>query len=122
MDREHDNFEDYIKGLFDESFGAFSEEPLHLQYPVMYNVIIEDVLDTPREFLVSVISNLFNKTKMNALAIAKKLEKQQSVICLVSTRDVAETKITEVTEYCFDSGYPLKCIMQKGMHNVIQKS
>ncbi|MCE3233104.1 MAG: ATP-dependent Clp protease adapter ClpS [Rickettsiaceae bacterium] len=122
MDFDKHSFDDYIKGLFNESSDLFSEDAIQLKYPSMYSVILEDVNETPRDFLVFVISELFNKSKVNALASAKKLQKGSSVVLAICTRDVAETKITEVTEYSFDNGYPLKCTMQKGKQNVIEKS
>jgi ATP-dependent Clp protease adaptor protein ClpS len=121
MDSDHKNFDNYIKGFLKKS-KSLSSSDFQPEYPSMYNVVLEDVSDTPRDFLIFVIQNIFHKSKASALAAAKKLEKEDRLICSLYTMDVAETKIAEVTELSFDNGYSLRCVMQKGRQNVIEKS
>jgi ATP-dependent Clp protease adaptor protein ClpS len=121
MDSDHNKFDNYIKNLLKQS-KSLSASDFQPEYPPMYNVFLEDIEDTPRDFLIFVFSTIFHKSKVSALAAAKKLEKEGRIECSLYSRDVAETKIIEVTEYSFENGYPLKCTMQKGRQNVIEKS
>jgi len=75
--------------------------------PRLYKVILLNDDFTPREFVVSVLKAVFRMTGEQAYLVM--LAAHQLGVCVVAvyTRDVAETKAAEATDYGRDAGYPL---------------
>jgi ATP-dependent Clp protease adaptor protein ClpS len=118
MDIDNSNFDNYINGLINQSQMSFSAGGGDYKFPPMYKLFLTDTQDTPNECISFVMESMFHKIDFDEKGIAK----DQKLLCGIYTKDVAETKVIEVTEYALDNGYTFKCIIQKGRQNVIQKS
>jgi ATP-dependent Clp protease adaptor protein ClpS len=86
--------------------------PLKTQPPLMYQVVLLNDDYTPMEFVVMVIQEFFNKDTETATQIMLKIHLDGKGICGVFSRDVAATKVDQVTEASRKNGHPLQCVSE----------
>jgi ATP-dependent Clp protease adaptor protein ClpS len=86
--------------------------PLKTQPPLMYQVVLLNDDYTPMEFVVMVIQEFFNKDTDTATQIMLKIHLDGKGICGVFSRDVAATKVDQVTEASRKNGHPLQCVSE----------
>ena len=86
--------------------------PLKTQPPQMYQVVLLNDDYTPMEFVVMVIQEFFNKDMETATQIMLKIHLDGKGICGVFSRDVAATKVDQVTEASRKNGHPLQCVSE----------
>lgn len=86
--------------------------PLKIQPPQMYQVVLLNDDYTPMEFVVMVIQEFFNKDRETATQIMLKIHLDGKGICGVFSRDVAATKVDQVTEASRKNGHPLQCVCE----------
>jgi ATP-dependent Clp protease adaptor protein ClpS len=75
--------------------------------PRRYKVIFHNDDYTTMEFVVEVLKTFFHKTDTEAVFIMLKVHRTGAGVAGVYTRDVAETKVVEVTNYAKEMGMPL---------------
>jgi ATP-dependent Clp protease adaptor protein ClpS len=80
--------------------------------PQMYQVILLNDDYTPMEFVVLVIQEFFNKDLETATQIMLKIHLDGKGVCGVFSKDVAATKVDQVTEAARKNGHPLQCICE----------
>ena len=80
--------------------------------PQMYQVVLLNDDYTPMEFVVVVIQEFFNKDRETATQIMLKIHLDGKGICGVFSRDVAATKVDQVTEAARKNGHPLQCVSE----------
>lgn len=90
------------------------------------DVIVEDSVKTPRrfkvilhnddyttmDFVVDVLVRFFRKSPADATRIMLMVHIKGSGIAGVYSREVAETKVVQVTGYASEHGYPLLVTME----------
>ncbi len=81
--------------------------------PRMYQVILLNDDYTPMEFVVMVIQEYFNKDQETATRIMLQVHLAGKGVCGIFTRDVASTKVHQVTERSREAGHPLQCTMEE---------
>jgi ATP-dependent Clp protease adaptor protein ClpS len=86
--------------------------PQKTKPPQMYHVVLLNDDYTPMEFVVMVIQEFFNKDRETATQIMLKIHLDGKGICGVYSRDVAATKVDQVTEAARKSGHPLQCVSE----------
>lgn len=84
-----------------------------LQKPPMYRVVLLNDDFTPMEFVVAVLETFFSMTRQQATQIMLHVHTRGKGACGVFTREVAETKVTQVNEYSRSHQHPLLCTMEK---------
>ncbi len=77
--------------------------------PRRYSVIFHNDDYTTMEFVVHVLRKFFRKTETEATHIMLNVHHRGYGIVGVYTRDVAETKVSQVSQYAKSQGHPLKC-------------
>ena len=77
--------------------------------PRRYQVVFHNDDYTTMEFVVHVLMKFFHKTETEATQVMLHVHHKGYGIVGVYTRDVAETKATQVTDYAKQHGHPLKC-------------
>ena len=77
--------------------------------PQMYQVVLLNDDYTPMEFVVLVIQEFFNKDRETATQIMLKIHLDGKGVCGVFSKDVAATKVDQVTEAARKNGHPLQC-------------
>jgi ATP-dependent Clp protease adaptor protein ClpS len=80
--------------------------------PQMYQVVLHNDDYTPMEFVVEVIQEFFNKDRETATQIMLKIHLDGKGVCGVFSKDVAATKVDQVTEAARKNGHPLQCVSE----------
>ena len=80
--------------------------------PQMHQVLMLNDDYTPMEFVVVVIQEFFSKDRETATQIMLKIHLDGKGICGVFSRDVAATKVDQVTEAARKNGHPLQCVSE----------
>ena len=75
--------------------------------PRRYKVLFHNDDYTTMEFVIEVLKRFFHKTDTEAAHIMLTVHKSGAAVAGVYTRDVAETKSTQVMDYARESGMPL---------------
>src|SRR6187200_525282 len=78
-----------------------------------YNVLMLNDDYTPMEFVVHVLERFFSKSREEATQIMLHVHRRGVGICGVFTYEVAETKVTQVTEFARRNQHPLRCTLEK---------
>lgn len=81
--------------------------------PPMYKVILLNDDYTPMDFVVMVLEQIFRKNHQEALDVMLSVHQKGAGLAGVYTRDVAETKVDQVTEYARINDYPLQCTLEQ---------
>jgi ATP-dependent Clp protease adaptor protein ClpS len=77
------------------------------QTPRLYKVVFHNDDYTTMEFVILVLRTFFHKSDTEATFIMLTVHKKGSGVAGTYTRDIAETKVAEVTRYARDHGMPL---------------
>lgn len=93
--------------------GADSEAKDDVREPPMYKVLLHNDDYTTMEFVVEILLLVFNKTPEQAVEIMLNVHRKGIGICGVYTFEVSETKVNTVHSIARQSGFPLKCSMEK---------
>lgn len=75
----------------------------------MYKVVLYNDDYTTMEFVIDVLQRFFAINNERAQQLMLQIHNNGSATCGVYTRDVAETKVAQVTEYAQQNGHPLRC-------------
>lgn len=81
--------------------------------PRMYKVMLFNDDYTTMDFVVEVLQRFFSMNRERAMQIMLKVHNEGSAVCGVYSQDVAETKVTQVTEFAKQHGHPLRCGMEE---------
>ena len=80
--------------------------------PQMHQVLMLNDDYTPMEFVVVVIQEFFSKDRETATQIMLKIHLDGKGVCGVFSKDVATTKVDQVTEAARKNGHPLQCVCE----------
>jgi len=81
--------------------------------PNFYRIIMLNDDFTTMEFVVSVLQHYFNMDYYKASQTMLKIHNEGNAICGIYPKDIAETKVIEVTKIARVKGYPLRCILKQ---------
>ncbi|WP_458526143.1 ATP-dependent Clp protease adapter ClpS [Onishia taeanensis] len=81
--------------------------------PPMYKVVLHNDDFTPMEFVVEVLQTFFNMDSEKAVQVMLAVHTQGKATCGIFTRDIAETKSHQVTQYAKECQHPLLCDIDK---------
>ena len=84
-----------------------------LKKPSMFKVVILNDDYTPMEFVVHVLEAIFGHNRENATRIMLNVHKSGIGVCGIYSRDIAETKVTQVNSYSRENKHPLLCDMEE---------
>ena len=84
-----------------------------LKKPSMYKVVLLNDDFTPMEFVVHVLEAIFAHNRENATRIMLNVHKSGKGVCGIYTKDIAETKVTQVNSYSRENQHPLLCDMEE---------
>ncbi|MCU7907062.1 MAG: ATP-dependent Clp protease adapter ClpS [Candidatus Thiodiazotropha sp. (ex Epidulcina cf. delphinae)] len=102
--REHTSHEDSL---------ALQEAAPKLKKPPLYKVIILNDDYTPMEFVVQVLETFFNMDQERATRVMLHVHTRGVGVCGVFTKDVAETKVSQVNDFSRSNQHPLLCTMEE---------
>jgi ATP-dependent Clp protease adaptor protein ClpS len=81
--------------------------------PPMYQVVLLNDDYTPMDFVVTVLETFFAMTRQKATQVMLHVHTRGKGVCGVFTREVAETKVTQVNEFSRSNQHPLLCTMER---------
>ncbi|MDX2053902.1 MAG: ATP-dependent Clp protease adapter ClpS [Polyangiaceae bacterium] len=87
---------------------AVADKP-KTERPRRYQVVLHNDDYTTMEFVVHVLTKFFHLSDTEATSIMLQVHHKGYGIVGLFTRDVAETKASQVMEYAKEHGHPLKC-------------
>lgn len=96
---------------FDENIQV--EENQEIRVPSLYKVFLLNDDYTTMDFVVHILEKVFHKPHVEATQIMLHVHKNGKGLAGVYTREIAETKIATVDELSRESGFPLKCDMER---------
>jgi len=93
--------------LLDRELASDSETDL--REPGMYKVILHNDHYTTMDFVVEVLTKIFQKTAADATRVMLDVHEKGHGICGVYIYDLAVTKVSRVHQMAKMRGFPLKC-------------
>lgn len=84
-----------------------------LKRPSMYRVVLLNDDYTPMEFVIQVLMTFFTMNEEKATQVMLAVHTQGKGVCGIYSRDVAETKSTQVNQFSRHNKHPLLCEVEK---------
>ncbi|MDA0191080.1 MAG: ATP-dependent Clp protease adapter ClpS [Proteobacteria bacterium] len=81
--------------------------------PPLYKVLLLNDDFTPMDFVILVLQRFFAMDREQATRIMLKVHTEGRGICGVYPRDVAATKVEQVTAFARENQHPLACVMEE---------
>nr|VFJ56198.1 MAG: ATP-dependent Clp protease adaptor protein ClpS [Candidatus Kentron sp. DK]VFJ65512.1 MAG: ATP-dependent Clp protease adaptor protein ClpS [Candidatus Kentron sp. DK] len=92
---------------------AIKEAKPKLKPPPLYNVVLLNDDYTPMDFVVHVLEAFFSMPRRKATQVMLQVHTEGKGVCGVFSREVAETKVVQVTQYARKHQHPLVCAMER---------
>jgi len=92
---------------------AVQEARPKLKRPPMFKVLLLNDDFTPMEFVVLVLKSFFGMSEEKATQIMLHVHTRGIGVCGVFSRDVAETKVQQVSDFSRKHQHPLLCTMEE---------
>ena len=89
-----------------------TEDKQRLDPPPRYAVVLLNDDYTPMDFVVSVLTHLFNKTQDEAEAIMTEVHEKGKGLAGCYPQDIAETKVDQVNHIAQANQHPFKCELE----------
>jgi len=84
-----------------------------LKPPPLFKVILLNDDYTPMEFVVMILQMFFALSQGKATQIMLRIHREGKGICGVYPKDIATTKVEQVTAYARNHQHPLQCVMEE---------
>ena len=84
-----------------------------LQPPKIYRVLLLNDDFTPMDFVITVLQRFFSLDTEQATRIMLKVHNEGRAACGVFSRDVAATKVEQVSAFARQHQHPLACLMEE---------
>ncbi|WP_153109205.1 ATP-dependent Clp protease adapter ClpS [Propionivibrio limicola] len=81
--------------------------------PPLYTVVLLNDDFTPMDFVIQVLEKFFSKNREQATQIMLKVHVEGRGVCGVYPRDIAATKVDQVTAFARENQHPLACVMEE---------
>jgi ATP-dependent Clp protease adaptor protein ClpS len=88
-------------------------KPVVTPPPPLYKVLLLNDDFTPMDFVIQVLQRFFMMSREQATLVMLKVHNEGSGLAGIYPRDVAETKVYQVTEYAREHQHPLQCVMEE---------
>ena len=81
--------------------------------PSLYRVLLLNDDYTPMEFVIAVLQRFFAMDTEQATRIMLKVHNEGRGVCGVFPRDIAATKVEQVSAFARQHQHPLACVMEE---------
>jgi ATP-dependent Clp protease adaptor protein ClpS len=105
--------------MMSEEYKSKIEEGIELESkrkvstPSLYKVFLLNDDYTTMDFVVLILENVFHQPPVEATRIMLHVHKNGKGLAGIYTREIAETKVSEVHEMSQKNNFPLKCTMEE---------
>ena len=90
-----------------------TKEKKDVQEPPLYKVLLHNDDYTTMEFVVMVLETIFDKDTSEATTIMLNIHHQGMGVAGVFSREIGESKVSEVHQTARKNQFPLKCSLEK---------
>jgi len=97
---------------FEEGVAVETAKPKVAKPPLWQVVLLNDDY-TPMEFVVEILEVIFSLDRERATRVMLHVHQKGKGVCGVFTREIAETKVAQVTQLARERKHPLMCEMEK---------
>jgi len=97
----------------DRSSGVLETEQSKTKPPRLYKVLLLNDDFTPMDFVIVVLQKFFGFGREQATLIMLKVHREGKGLCGVYPRDVAATKVDQVSAFARQNQHPLACVMEE---------
>ena len=94
-------------------FGVALDTRPKTKRPPLYKVMILNDDYTPMEFVIMVLEKFFGLTHQESFELMLTVHKKGLAVVGVYSREIAETKVTQVSDMAQRHEHPLQCTMEK---------
>ncbi len=84
-----------------------------VKQPPMFKVVLLNDDYTPMDFVVLVLQKFFSMNRERATQVMLRVHREGMGVCGVYPKDVAATKVEQVTGYSRKHEHPLQCVMEE---------
>ena len=95
------------------SNGVLETERSKTKPPSLYSVLLLNDDFTPMDFVIVVLQKFFGFSREQATLIMLKVHREGKGLCGVYPRDVAATKVDQVSAFARQNQHPLACVMEE---------
>ena len=88
-------------------------EELEVREPSLYRVLLHNDDYTSMDFVIMVLEQVFHKSTAEASKIMLNVHNQGVGVAGVYTREICETKISQVHDLARKNEFPLRCSMEQ---------
>ena len=90
-------------------------EPLksRVKPPPLFRVLLLNDDYTPMDFVVLVLEKFFSMNREQATLVMLQVHREGNGVCGVYPRDVAATKVEQVSAFARQHQHPLACVMEE---------
>ncbi len=81
--------------------------------PMLYKVILFNDDYTTMDFVIEVLQTFFAMNRERATQVMLKVHQEGSAICGIYPKDIAETKVAQVTAFAKQREHPLRCELEE---------
>jgi ATP-dependent Clp protease adaptor protein ClpS len=92
---------------------VLTESKQKVKKPPLFKVLLHNDDYTTMEFVVLVLTTVFNKVEVEAYRIMMAVHQQGIGIAGVYTHEIAEAKVDKVIQLARDKEFPLLCTMEE---------
>jgi ATP-dependent Clp protease adaptor protein ClpS len=96
----------------DGGTGTQTLERTSLKRPQLWRVVMHNDDFTTQEFVVLVLMTFFRKEGTEAQHLMLKVHMTGKAVVAVYTRDIAETKVEQVSDFAREQGHPLMLTLE----------
>lgn len=90
-----------------------SRASVGLEKPKLYKVLLINDDYTPMDFVVEVLKQFFAMEEAKAISTMLEVHRKGKCVCGKYSRDIAETKVSQVSAYSKRFEYPLLCVVEQ---------
>lgn len=81
--------------------------------PPLYRVLLLNDDFTPMDFVIVVLEKFFAMSREQATVVMLKVHKEGKGVCGVYPKDMAATKVEQVSAFARQYQHPLACVMEE---------
>jgi ATP-dependent Clp protease adaptor protein ClpS len=109
-----------VQGILDFDL---STQNTKITQPCMYNIWLLENKLVPEEFVIGVLQKHFHLDQARISEILSKVVNCGYALCGIYTKDIAETKVSEISKYAMENNSQFNSIMmQRSFSYAIKKS
>jgi ATP-dependent Clp protease adaptor protein ClpS len=97
----------------DAGLGIATRTRSRTKQPSLYKVLMLNDDYTPMEFVVLCLQRFFRMSIEDATRVMLHVHQKGVGVCGIFTYEVAETKVSQVTDFARQNQHPLQCTLEK---------